>query len=49
MRQALRKQLPALSQFYYGAITPLNVDDYTYGELTEYLTQMLRAKQDEGG
>jgi hypothetical protein len=49
LRQALRKQLPALSRFYHGAITPLNVNDYTYGELNEYVMQMQRAQQDEGG
>lgn len=42
-RRALRKRLPALTRFYYGAITPLNVDQYTLRELVEYVTQMERA------
>lgn len=40
MRRALQKQLPALTRHYFGAITPLNVDEYTYGELSEYVVQM---------
>lgn len=40
MRRALVSQLPALTHFYNGAIHPLNVDEYTTRELSEYVTQM---------
>lgn len=41
-RRALYQRLPALTRFYYGAIHPLNVEEFTYRELSEYVTQMDR-------
>lgn len=49
MRQALLRRLPALTRFYYGAISPLNADDFTYAELSEYVTQMERALAEQEG
>lgn len=51
MRRALLRKLPALTHFYYGAIHPLNVEDFTLAELSEYVTQMekAQAEQPEGG
>lgn len=40
MRRALLRRLPQLTRFYYGAINPLTVDDYTLRELVEYVRQM---------
>lgn len=48
MRRALLGKLPALTRFYYGAISPINVDEFTYAELSEYVTQMERALAEEG-
>ncbi len=48
MRRALLKQLPALTHFYNGAIHPLNVDQFTERELSEYLVQMQQAQAGEG-
>lgn len=44
MRRALLRKLPALTQFYFGAIHPLNVEDYTLAELSEYVTAMEKAQ-----
>lgn len=40
MRRALLRKMPALTQFTYGAINPLTVQDYTYAELNAYVTAM---------
>lgn len=40
MRRALCKQLPALTKFYNGAIHPLNVDEFTTREISEYIVRM---------
>lgn len=56
MRRALLKKLPRLTRFTFGAITPLNVEDLTLAELSEYLTAMdkheaelARAQQQQRG
>lgn len=46
MRRALLVRLPALTRFYYGAIHPLNVEQLSLREISEYLTQMDRAQAD---
>lgn len=48
MRRALRRKLPALTQFTFGALNPLTVQDYTYAELNEYVTAMEQAEQNKG-
>lgn len=40
MRRGLLEQLPALTHFYHGAIHPLNVDQWTTREISEYVQQM---------
>lgn len=40
MRRALLPKLPALTQFTFGAINPLTIEDYTYAELNAYVTAM---------
>jgi hypothetical protein len=47
VRRALLKGLPQLTRFYYGAIHPLNVDEFTTRELAEYSAQMNRALAEE--
>jgi hypothetical protein len=47
VRRDLLESLPALTRFYYGAIHPLNVDQFTFRELSEYLAQMRRAQESE--
>lgn len=44
MRRGLLRRLPALTRFYYGAISPANVEEFTYAELNEYVTQMDEAE-----
>jgi len=36
-----------LTHFYYGAIHPLNVEDYTVAELSEYVAQMEQAQAEQ--
>lgn len=43
MRRALLKRLPALTRFYFGAIHPLNVEQFTIREISEYVVQMDKA------
>jgi hypothetical protein len=45
MRRALLAKLPALTRFYFGAIHPLNVEDYTFAELNAYVTAMEEANR----
>lgn len=40
--------MPALTEFTFGALNPLTVDQFTERELSEYLTAYRRA-QTEGG
>jgi hypothetical protein len=47
MRRALLRKLPALTRFTFGALNPLTVEDYTYAELNEYVTQMEQAQARE--
>jgi hypothetical protein len=44
VRRALLRRLPALTRFYFGAIHPLNVEQYTLRELSEYSTYMQRVQ-----
>lgn len=48
MRRGLLRRLPALTRFYYGAIHPLNVEQFTLAELSEYVTQMEQALAEQG-
>lgn len=43
MRRALLKRLPALTRFYFGAIHPLNVEQFSIRELSEYIVAMDKA------
>lgn len=40
MRRALRRELPLLTRYTYGALNPLTVEQYTFAELIEYRTRM---------
>jgi hypothetical protein len=40
VRRGFLKELPALSRFFHGAISPLNVDEFTLRELSAYVTYM---------
>lgn len=42
MRRALLRKLPRLTQFY--GLTPMDIDEMTYGEVSEYVTQMEKAE-----
>lgn len=39
------KRLPALTQFY--GLRPTDLDDMTYAEVSEYVTQMEKAKAEQ--
>lgn len=45
MRRELLKSLPALTQFY--RLTPMDIEQMTYREVAEYLTQMDEARRAE--
>lgn len=47
VRRDLLHKLPALTRFYYGAISPLNVEQFSTRELTEYVRQMEQALQSD--
>lgn len=47
MRRGLLRKLPALTRFYYGAISAANVEQFTYAELNEYVTQMDEAEAEQ--
>lgn len=40
--------MPALTRFTFGALNPLTVDDYTYREISEFLSQMNQYRSSGG-
>lgn len=46
MRRLLLEKLPSLTRFY--GLRPADIDDMTYREIHEYLTQMARFQQSDG-
>lgn len=48
MRRDLLSKLPQLTRFYYGAITPLNVEQFTARELDLYVVSMEQFLAEQG-
>lgn len=46
MRRLLLEKLPALTRFY--GLRPADIDDMSYREISEYLTQMVRYQESNG-
>lgn len=45
MRRELLESLPALTRFY--SLTPMDIDRMSLREVSEYVTQMNRAREEE--